>query len=79
MAHELRRQGAAAELDLLGRSVKGQMKQAGRSGARYAVIVGDDELATGTLTLKELATGREKRLPRIDAMARIVEAEKDGG
>ena len=79
LAHELRRQGAAAELDLLGRSVKGQMKQAGRSGARYAVIVGDDELATGTLTLKELATGREKRLPRIDAMARIVEAEKDGG
>ena len=33
------------ELDYMGRSAKGQMKQAGRSGARYAVIIGEAEMA----------------------------------
>ncbi|MCL5943201.1 MAG: histidine--tRNA ligase [Actinobacteria bacterium] len=78
LAHDLRRQGAAADLDFLGRSVKGQMKQAARSRAKFAAIIGDDELAGGTITLKRLSTGQEERLPRIDAIARIVEAERDG-
>jgi len=76
LAHELRTQGAAAELDYQTRSVKGQMRQAGGSGARYALILGDDELATGTVTVKELAGGAEERLPRIEAVARIVSAEE---
>ena len=37
----------AAELDLAGRSPKGQLKQAGRSGARFAVLLGLEELARG--------------------------------
>ena len=47
LAHELRTAGVAAELDYQRRSVKGQMKQAGGSGARFAVILGDEELAAG--------------------------------
>ncbi len=35
--------------------MKSQMKAADRSGARFAVIVGSDELAAGTVTLRPLA------------------------
>ena len=52
------------------------MKQAGRSGARFAAILGDEELATGTVTLKDLAAGEERRVPRIEAIDSIVQAEE---
>ena len=42
----------------MGRGMKGQMKDADRSGARYAVIFGDDELAAGEATVKDLEHGR---------------------
>ena len=44
---ELRRAGIGADWDLMGRGMKGQMKGADRSGARWAVILGDDELDGG--------------------------------
>ena len=42
-------------------SMKSGMKRADRSGAALAVIVGEDELATGTLTVKPLRDGGEQR------------------
>lgn len=57
---ELRRAGLAADLDLAGRSLKGQMKQASLSGARWAVIVGEKEIAGGRVTLKDLATSEQR-------------------
>jgi len=62
LAHELRQAGICADLDYVERSPKGQMKQAGRSGARYAFILGEEELATGVLTVRDLTTGEEQRL-----------------
>jgi histidyl-tRNA synthetase len=58
----LRGDGLAADLDLLGRSMKGQMKDAARSGARWAVIVGSDELAGGMATLKDLDSGEQTQV-----------------
>lgn len=78
LAHELRSRGLAVELDYAGRSAKGQMKQAARSGAHTAVIIGEDELAEGTLTVKMLATGEEWHAPRADAVERIMQAGEDG-
>jgi histidyl-tRNA synthetase len=52
----------AVDLDYMDRSMKGQMKQAGRSGARYAFIVGEQELADGTVTVRDLAEGTERRM-----------------
>jgi histidyl-tRNA synthetase len=69
LAHELRARGVAAELDYQDRSAKGQMKQAGRTGARYAVIVGEAEMASGTVTLRDLATGVESKPSRSEAIA----------
>lgn len=51
---ELRRAGLGADRAYGGRSAKAQMKQADRSGARFAVIIGDDERAAGTYTLRDL-------------------------
>jgi histidyl-tRNA synthetase len=76
LVHELRTRGVAAEQDYQQRSAKGQMKQAGRSDARFALILGEEELASGTVTLKDLAAGEETRLPRIQAIDSIVQAEE---
>jgi histidyl-tRNA synthetase len=69
LAHEMRVQGAAVELDYMGRSAKGQMKQAGRSGARYAFIIGEQELADRVVTVRDLQSGEEASLPRAEAVA----------
>ena len=57
----LRRAGIGAELDLMARSMKGQMKDAGRSGARFALILGTEELAAGEITIKDLESGEQER------------------
>ncbi len=51
---ELRRSGLAADRGYDNRSMKAQMKLANRSGARFALIVGDDELAAGTVVVKPM-------------------------
>ncbi|NLE75012.1 MAG: histidine--tRNA ligase [Actinobacteria bacterium] len=76
LADRLRRRGLAAELDFQGRSVKGQMKQANRSEARYAVIVGEEELAADRVTLRDLAHGEERRVSMDEATEVIAEAEE---
>jgi histidyl-tRNA synthetase len=63
VAHALRRAGLAAELDLAGRSPKGQLKQAGRSGAAFAVLSGLDELAAGSVRLRAMDGGGEEDVP----------------
>ena len=62
---ELRAAGLAADRGYENRSMKAQMKLANRSGARFAVIVGDDELAAGTVVLKPMrGTGEQIAVPR---------------
>jgi histidyl-tRNA synthetase len=51
---ELRRAGIAVDRGYDNRSMKAQMKLANRSGARVALIVGDDELAAGTVVVKPM-------------------------
>ena len=57
LAIELRRAGIAADLDLAGRSSKGQMKQADRSGAKRAVILEGD-----ATSLREMETGEQRQV-----------------
>jgi histidyl-tRNA synthetase len=58
LATELRRAGLAADLDLGGRAVKGQMKQADRSGARYALIVEGE----GRPQLRDMDSGEQREV-----------------
>ena len=55
---ELRRAGLAADLDLAGRAIKGQMKQADRVGARHALILAGDEKAI----LRDMSSGEEREI-----------------
>ena len=52
----LRKEHIQAEMDLLGRSVKAQMKYANKIGARYAIIIGDSEMASGKVNVKNMNT-----------------------
>ena len=60
-----------AELDLAGRSPKGQFKQVGRSGARFAALLGLDDLAEGAVRLKDLAGGGEEDVAAADLPALV--------
>jgi histidyl-tRNA synthetase len=71
LATDLRRAGVGADFDLAGRSMKGQMKDASRSGARWAVILGEDEMATGTAALKDLTTADQRTLPLGEVLAAV--------
>ncbi len=70
----LRRIGVSADLAYGGRSVKGAMKAADRSGARYALVLGERDLAEGALQVKNLGSGDQWPVPIDEAVARI-EAE----
>src|SRR5690606_13754464 len=64
LTHELRLAGLRADRAFGGRSMKAQMKAAGRSGARVAVIVGAQEAADRTATVRDLAQGEQVAVPR---------------
>ena len=69
---ELRRVGIAAERAYDGRSMKSQMKSAGRSGAALVLIVGSDELADGTVTLRHMGgDGGQERVDRGAVVATV--------
>lgn len=57
LAASLREEGFSAECDIIGRSVKAQMKYADKIGARYSMILGDNELAKNKAKIKNMATG----------------------
>jgi len=59
LAGELRAAGIAAEVYLGSSGMKAQMKYADRRGAPAAIMLGDDEIAAGTVTIKDLDLGRE--------------------
>ncbi|AXG82330.1 histidine--tRNA ligase [Streptomyces paludis] len=56
---ELRRAGVAADFSYGGKGLKGAMKNANRSGARYTVVAGERDLAEGVAQLKDMETGEQ--------------------
>ena len=63
LADQLRRAGLTCELDYADKSFKAQMKAANRLQAAYAVIIGEDELASGQATVKDMAEGQQVSVP----------------
>lgn len=59
----LRRSGVAADLAYGGKGLKAAMKAANRSGARYALVAGDRDLAEGVIQLKDLGSGEQRPVP----------------
>lgn len=59
LVNELRKNGVSAEKDLMSRSLKAQMKYADKIGAAYTTVLGDDEINSGTITLKNMENGEQ--------------------
>jgi histidyl-tRNA synthetase len=59
VANNLRRSGLGADLDFLGRSVKAQMKQAGKSGLSHAIILAQEEVSKGRAILRNLKSSEQ--------------------
>ena len=57
LAEELRARGIKVDMAFGDKALKGAMKSADKSGARYAIVLGADELASGEVQLKEMQTG----------------------
>lgn len=68
LASRLREGGVAVECDIVGRSLKAQMKYADKLGARYTIVVGDTELETGVAQLKNMATGQTEDIRLDDSL-----------
>ncbi len=73
VAEQLRDAGVDVTLHTGGGSFKSQMKRADGSGARFAVIVGDDEAAAGEVTLKPLRDQQAQTRVRPEAVAALVQ------
>ncbi|MGB3101899.1 MAG: His/Gly/Thr/Pro-type tRNA ligase C-terminal domain-containing protein, partial [Psychrobacillus psychrotolerans] len=63
LTYQLRQQKITAEMDYLERKMKTQMKSADRLGAKYVIVIGDDELEKESVMLKDLATGTQNLVP----------------
>jgi len=62
LLNQLRNQGISADMEYGDRALKGAMKAADKSGAKYSAVLGDGEVASGVLQLKDMKTGIVKEV-----------------
>ena len=62
ITERLRREGKYAECDVVGRSLKAQMKYANKKGAKYTLIIGDSEVDAGTAQLRDMESGEQSEV-----------------
>ncbi|MFM8956898.1 MAG: His/Gly/Thr/Pro-type tRNA ligase C-terminal domain-containing protein, partial [Actinomycetota bacterium] len=70
----LRAAGVGADRAYEGKSMKSQMKAADRSGARIAIIIGDDERTTNTAIIRTMDDGSQQSAQRDNLVARVRQA-----
>lgn len=71
LAASLRAEGVKTEFDLMGRGLKAQMKYADKCGARFTVVIGDNELDRGAAALKDMASGESEECAFRDIAAKV--------
>lgn len=69
LATDLRKNNISCDIDLLGRSLKAQMREANRSNAKFALIIGEDEFVDQKVIVKNLMTGLQEKI----ALDKVVE------
>ena len=62
LAEDLRQNNIRTNFDPLRRSLKAQMREANKTDARYAILIGDQELESGEVELKDLSTGDQEKI-----------------
>lgn len=68
---ELRGRGIPGEMDLTGRSLKGQMRKAGKEGRKFVILIGEEELKSGKVLLKDMEGGGQETVALEEAVRRI--------
>lgn len=63
LMHELRLKGLSVQMDVMGRNFKNQFKLANRVDSKKTVIVGENELETGLLQIKDMTSGEQVEVP----------------
>ncbi|MBM4722297.1 histidine--tRNA ligase [Rhodococcus hoagii] len=71
IAHALRAAGIRVDMVYGDRGIKGSMKAADRSGARVALVLGDEDLAAGTIAVKDLSNGEQTSVAMEGVVAQI--------
>lgn len=71
MVSRLRSQGLSVETDYLDKSIKAQMKYANKIKAPYVIVLGADEIASGTVRVKNMADGSETETA-MDKIAELI-------
>ena len=66
LAALLRQEGISAASTFGDKSLKAQLRQANSLGVRYAVIIGEDEIKTGTVTVRDMTDSNQKTIPASD-------------
>lgn len=74
LARDLRGAGVATHQDLDDRSMKSQLKQADRVNVAWAVLIGDDEIAQGVVTLRDMTTSSQRTVPSSELLAALRES-----
>jgi histidyl-tRNA synthetase len=73
LVNELRNKGIKCDMAYGDRALKGAMKSADKSGARFSVVIGSNEIESGKVALKEMKTGTSKEV-RISALSDEIKA-----
>ena len=72
LLEELRDAGLRASMDYAGRSMKAQMKQANKSGARFAIIMGEDEIKESAVMLKDMVKSEQQKISIDEVIKKIL-------
>ena len=77
LARELATRGAVAQTEVTGRSLKASLKWSSKIGARFVVILGEEELAGGEGVVRDLDRGEQERLPLAEIPDNLVKRLKE--
>jgi histidyl-tRNA synthetase len=81
LARRMRERDVSVELDFDGRSLKSQMRLADKIGARNVVVIGETEVLSGLLTVRDMATRDQRQVTAdelVSSEARIGGGSGDG-
>lgn len=69
IADKLRHAGISCDTDIIGRSFKAQLKYVNKTGAKYMIVIGTDEIASGNYQVKDMLTGNAAQVAKDDLVA----------
>ena len=72
LTKQMRNSGIRAIIDLMERGLKAQFKYADRIGARFVAVIGDDEIAKGVISLRDMKNSSQEEVPAEKAMEIIL-------